>query len=230
MSPKPLTAPGRLQLLLPWLNGNLDEDVYRPGDRPEDVATWTDFEAVRQGLDAFVKSFDGSAGAGFLVAEPDDAAAALDDDAIGSLGALLTILLEQGFGEPTLVDLAVPVASLRVAVRSAGRRKPEWRTSVNGRRVLAGGEKALRDYHAAGAYRLRVQGPTGELVPFLVAHLLTQTEMVAVRRCARRDQPPAADCPHFFIVAPGARGQPKRFCSRSCGLRYAEQSPQRRQK
>jgi hypothetical protein len=99
-----------------------------------------------------------------------------------------------------------------------------------GQRVLDGGTQARRAYHAAGAYLLEVEGETAELVGFLAAHLLTQPGMVAVKRCARRDQPPWADCPHIFIDTPGRRGQPKRFCSRSCGLRYAEQEEQRKRK
>ena len=139
----------------------------------------------------------------------------------------LKVLLEQGFGDPTLEDLAIPVASLRVAVRSAGRRPLQWRDTRSGGRVLEGGKLARDAYLAPGAYVLRVQGSPFELVPYLVAHLLTQPGMVAVKRCARRDQPPWADCPRFFIDTPGRRGQPKRFCSRSCGLRYAEQSPKK---
>lgn len=228
MSTKLLTAPARLRFLLPWLNGAFDQYVYAPGDRPEDFATRTDYKEIRHALDDFVRSFDGSAGAGYLAAEPDDGVEALTDDAIGDLEAILKILLEQGFGEPSLQGdmCSLALTSVRVAVRSAGRTKPRWKTNVNGRLVLDGpagqGVKARRDWNAPGAYAMRVLGSTVDLVPFLMVHLLTQAEMVGVKRCERRDQPPWADCPHVFIIDPAKRGRPQRFCAESCGRRYKE--------
>jgi hypothetical protein len=204
-SPKPLTAPARLRLLLPWLNGKLDQDVYRPGDRPEDVATWTDYPAVRHAIAEFVGSFDGSEGAAHVVAEPDDTVEALDDEAIGELEARLRILLEQGFGEnPFDAEMAFPATSLRFAVRNAGRQKPAKRGSV-----IDGGVTALRNYRASGAYVLRVQGPTVELVPFLLGHLLTAPNMTSVKRCERQG------CAHF-VTETGEPGPPPRFCSAAC--------------
>ena len=167
----------------------------------------------------------------------------MTDEAAAELGSALRIMLEQGFGdeestlrvgltngvitvetgEPrrVLADLSFPAVSLRFAVRSAGRPKPVWRDSANGKRVLAGGDKALRDYRAAGAYVLKVRGATVELMTFLVAHLLTQPDMVAVRRCQR------PGCSHFIIAATAARGRPQTFCSASCRVRSAEQKPRR---
>lgn len=210
-----VTASDKLNLLLPWLNGALD----------------TDYAAVRRAIAAFVRSFDGSAEAGHLEVVTDPRPAHLKkttgptDDELDDLGATLQILLAQGFGDQTLADLAFPGASLRFAVRSSSRVKPKWHINRGtGKKVVMGGAKALRDYHAAGAYVLQVHGPMTELVPFLIAHLLTQPGMVAVRRC------PAPGCQHFLVTAAAARGRPQIFCSGSCRLRAAEQKTHRRMK
>jgi hypothetical protein len=203
--PKPLTAPARLALLLPWLNGDLDEHFYE-GRNPEPVDVQTDFPAIRRALAAFLGSFDGSAEAAHVVAEPNDDVSALDDEAIGDLRAQLTVLIDQGFGEnPFDAEIAFPASSLRFAVRNAGRQKPAQRGSI-----VAGGVTALRNYRAAGAYALRVQGPVLELVPFLLGHLLTAPNMASVKRCERQG------CPHFVITATAKRGRPQRFCSAAC--------------
>ena len=227
MKPKLLPAPARLGLLLSWLSGDFNEYVWNEGDRPEDAAIWTDYPAIRRAIETFVRAFDGSAGAGHIEAEPDDTAAALSDDAIDMLEQQLKMLLEQGFGEPSVQDncSSMMLATLRVAVHPIAPRVLQFRDTENGRHVVVGGTKARARYQAAGAYGLRVQGSIGDLVPFLLVHLLTQPGMVAVKRCARRDQPPWADCERLFIVAPKVRGRPQRFCSRNCGLRYAEQQP-----
>ena len=221
--PQPLTAPARLGLLLDWLNGELDEHVWGPnplygqpypygeGEGPEDFAIRTDFPAIRRALAEFVKSFDASAEAAHVVAEPEDAAEALDDEALGDLEARLSILLQQGFGEnPYDAAMSFPLSSLRFAVRGAGRQKPAKRGSV-----VAGGVTALRNYRAPGAYVLRVQGPMLELVPYLVGVLLTAPGMTAVKRCERRG------CSHF-VAETGKKGAPQRFCSKPCRERNAE--------
>lgn len=213
---KPLTAPARLRLLLPWLNGKLDENVWGPnptyghpvygaGEGPEDFAVKPDYPAIRLALKDFVASFDGSASAAHVVAEPSDAVEALTDDDIGDLEAALNILLEQGFGEnPFDADMAFPASLLRFAVRNTGRQKPAKRGSV-----IDGGVDALRAYRAPGAYVLRVQGPTMELVPFLLGHLLLAPSMVAVKRCE------GLGCSHF-VTETGEPGPPQRFCSTTC--------------
>jgi len=245
---KTLTAPGRLKLLLPWLNGDLDEHFYE-GRNPEPVAMRTDYAAVRRALQEFVESFDGSADAAHVrvgrvepsAAElafrrhaaadlgsladqmiwelPDEPVAETDDD-LSNLGAHLRMLLAQGFGdanEGDLSNLSSPLTSLRFAVRSAGRQKPAKRGTVTG-----GGVTALRKYRAAGAYVLQVMGPTLELVPYLVAHLLTAPNMASVKRCERQG------CPHFVIAATGKQGRPSKFCSKTCGQWNREQLERQR--
>jgi hypothetical protein len=229
--PKPLTAPARIGLLLPWLNGEMDEHfwgpnplygqpVYGAGESPEDFATKTDYPAIRRALAAFVASFDGSLEAAHVVAEPDDAVEALDDDGLRDLETQLRILLEQGFGENRFdAVMAFPATSLRFAVRNAGRQKPARRA---GR--ISGGVTAVRNYRAPGAYVLRVQGPMQALVPFLLGHLLTAPNMASVKRCERRG------CPHFVITATAKRGRPQRFCSAACREWNRELEQQQKQR
>jgi hypothetical protein len=228
-----LTAPQRLDLLLDWLNGAFETHHFEAGN-PEPVALDTDHAAIRRTLASFLKSFDGSKDAGHIVAlaatpgvlTDDDMAKAtpeeLTDDDLDALGARLQLVLEQGFGVIG-GDAAFPMDSLTFTVRGVGRQKPgKVRTAAAARRVVAGGVVAQRAYHAAGAYLLEVTGPTQTLVPFLVAHLLTQPGMVAVKRCKR------PGCPHFIVTATAARGRPKVFCSATCRAWNAEIEEQQR--
>jgi hypothetical protein len=222
-----LTAPDRLKLLLPWLNGAYTHTVPRKGLPPEDAECWTDYAQVRQAVDEFLKSFDGSKNAAHLVAEPDDEA--LEPDALDDLAARLGLVLEQGFGEPTLQSgmCLLPLTGITLAVAQAGRVKPGWRVTKGGNHVRTGREgegiQAKRAWLSAGAYRLRVQGSALALVPFLVAHLLTQAEMVRLARCKRRGDPNWLDCPNFFVTDPTQRGRPREYCAPSCRVRHEEQ-------
>lgn len=227
--PKSLTAPERLSLLLPWLNGDLDEHFYE-GRNPEPVAVQADYPAIRRAIAEFVGSFNGTAEAAHLEVVDDPEPAGFDafppptDDELDDLEASLRILVEQGFDGPgggatvkfkggeftTLpAPIFLPATSLRFAVRNVGRQKPTKRGSIAPGRV-AGGVTALRNYRAAGAYVLQVMGPMLELVPYLVAHLLTAPNMASVKRCERQG------CTHFVITATAKRGRPQRFCSAAC--------------
>lgn len=206
MPTKPASAPDRLRLLLSWLNGELDPQ--------------RDVTAIRRAATAFLESFDGSEGAGHVEVE---APQELTIEELFEVDDVLLLLLEQGFGDPTLQEASFPVTSLRIAVRSANRSKPRRRSTPGGALVVDGGIAAKRAWAAAGAYVLRVSGSPGELLPFLILHLLTQADMVAVKRCRRRGHVGFVDCPKFFIVAPGARGKPQQFCSHMCVLLNAEQ-------
>lgn len=210
--PSKLTAPERLDLLIPWLNGTFDVHHFE-GANPEPVAVWTDYAAIRRAVATFVGSFDGSEGAGHVAAVAETPE--LTDEELDQLEAHSLLLLEQGFGEAQ--GLTFPTDALRFAVRSAGREAPKKRGSV-----VAGGRAAERAYRAAGAYVLEVSGPMPTLVPFLVAHLLTLPGMVAVKRCLR------PGCDHFVVAMSGRRGAPKKFCSRTCGTWNAEMQEQQR--
>lgn len=218
MAKPTMTGPARLNLILEWLNGVFDEHHF-DGRGPEPTAVWTDYAAVRRAVADFVRSFDGTAGAAHLEVVADAAPVPKrrsfiaseraerqpTDEELSELEVLLQIMLEQGFGDPTLKDLSVAVPSLRFAVRGTGRRPPARRGSV-----IDGGVATQRAYRAPGAYVLTVQGPTLELVPFLLMQLLTAPDMVSVKRCERQG------CPHFVITAAAKRGRPQRFCSAAC--------------
>jgi hypothetical protein len=224
--------------LLPWLNGAFDEHIWGPnplygqphpygaGEGPEDFATRTDYPAIRRVLADFLATFDGSADAGHVEVVDDPEPAGVDastppsDEDLDDLEVRLRVLIEQGFDGPAggatvrfkggefttqPAPVFLPATSLRFAVRNVGRQKPAKRGSV-----VAGGVTALRSYRAAGAYVLQVMGPTLELVPYLVAHLLTAPNMASVKRCERRG------CVHFVITATARRGRPQRFCSAAC--------------
>jgi hypothetical protein len=212
-----LDAPARLALLLPWFNGDLDEYVMNPGDRPEDAAVWTDFDEVRRVLDVFVRSFDGSASCAFLAAAPDDTVADVSEDRLDDLRATLRVLLDVGFADRRQDDYfaGYPTPSLRFQARGVARTKPGWTNTKKGQRVRVGGSKAVADYRAAGAYVLQVFGKSVDLLPFLVTHLLTQADMVAVRQCA------CVQCDRLFVTGSG-RGRPQRFCRESCQKRQQE--------
>ena len=119
---------------------------------------------------------------GIEAAKPGHTPEALSDDELGTLEAMTRIVLEQGFGDATLKGYAFPTSSLGFAVRGAGRQKPVGAVTASGSRGLAGGVEAKRAFQAAGAYVLQISGDTAQLVPFLVAHLLMQHDMVGVRR------------------------------------------------
>jgi hypothetical protein len=216
MAKPALTAPARLTLLLPWLNGDLDDGRS------------SDFLAIRHAIAEFLRSFDGSAAAGHLEVIDDPAPPHVrrlsgqggepTDEELDDLGARLRILLAQGFGDGLLGDVSaasgtsIDMPDLRISVRNTGRRKPAKRGSI-----IVGGVTAQRDYRRPGAYVLQVRGPLIQLVPFLAAHLLSAPDMLAVKRCER------SGCEHFVVEATAARGRPRQFCSKSCRERNAEQ-------
>ena len=199
-----LTAPQRLDLLLQWTNGGFETLV---GPAPPMVDT--DYAGIRQAIAAFLGSFDGSEGAGFIELE-DLIVPPPTDEELDMLGVWLQSAFEQGFGDPGVASNRL-ATSLFLAIRSAGRQRPGWLGGVKGG-VRSGGARALRDYRAAGAYVLQVSGNTIDLVMFLAAHLMTQAGMVTLRRCARDG------CDHVLVTGAVARGAPKRFCSESCIL------------
>lgn len=214
------SAADRLNLLVPWLNGRLDREVYRAGDRPEDVDIATDYDAARFAASAFLRSFDGSEGAGHLavVANPRPAhisapPKSLSDEQLDDLRARLQLVLTTG------IDF--PAGALRFSARHVGRQS-RWRTTTRaGRLGREGGDKA---YRAAGAYVLEVHGPPLDVVPFLMVYLLKEPNMVSVRQCQ------ALGCTNILITAPDARGKPRKFCMDSRAHRTAGTTKPQRKK
>jgi hypothetical protein len=222
-------APERLALLVPWLNGEL-----------RSVA------AVHGRLTSFLESFDGTADAGYVrlysgEEEPwrpawidtdrtllhrqppviDEPGWTQEDAAECELDALrmsLLDLLRRGF--PLEVGQEQPVGtwltdlpSLRFGIRSAER--PVAKLTAVKAKVRAA-------YLAPGAYTLVVDGALRDLVPFLVAHLLTAPRMVALMRCpAPAPRNWSERCGRFFIRA-RRRGRPPDYCSTACRVRNYE--------
>jgi hypothetical protein len=205
------TAPERLALLLPWINSDALVEAAR----------------VLGDVEAFVESFDGSQAAGYVeVARGDldgipdfvqkemSEASPPTAEELDDLRVQLRLLMEQGFGDQAQLATGAG-SSLRFAVRSGGERsKPGWRQTSGGNRVREGGVGAMERYQAPGAYVLQVYGSLLDVVPFLVMHLLTQPQMVSVRRCLA--------CGRFRVLQTGARGAPPKHCGKACrDLSYA---------
>jgi hypothetical protein len=204
---KTVTGPERLGWILGWVNG---ESTDGRGD-------------VRR----FVRSFDGSPEVGYVevpeetelpefIREVMPRPSPTTDEQLDDLRVQLQLLLEQGFGVEGVSGLASAAgASLRFAVRSAGREKPRWTQTKGGNRTRVGGDVAWKRYQGAGAYVMRVYGDLVDVVPFLVMHLLTQPDMILVQRCPV--------CEKFMARNPGARGRPRETCSEVCWMRrYAD--------
>ena len=215
--PKPLTASERLALLLPWINGD------RVSDRD-----------LRRRIKAFIASFDGSAAAGyvqtlafagvkrepwipaFIKREPPRATEPVDETDLEILQNTLEDLLRRGFPydprypEPTY-GWVVNYPSLGFGVRGTHRRSPGRLSQV--------GTTARRNYLSPGAYTLLVDGVLGDLVPFLVLHLLTGPRMATITRC-RAPAPRHWDrrCGRFVLGI--GRGRPREFCSNTCRVRH----------
>ncbi len=147
-----LTAPERLDLLLPWINGDFEALVG-----PYPPAMHIDYAAIRQAVAAFLGSFDGSEGAGFLAVE-DVTGPRPTDEELGLLGAGLRIAFAQGFGDAGVESERFPI-TLFFAIRSAGRQRPGWRGGVKGgvRSGIAGGSR-LSGRWRVRALRVRQHG------------------------------------------------------------------------
>jgi hypothetical protein len=191
----------RLQALLEWVNG-----------RPMDL------DEVRQRLRGFIASFDGGPASGYVAVDQDtDDVLALrrvvDAESAGEgLRMELAGLLESGFQD-------ADIFSSRLTLHISVQRK--YRGS-SGKLSQATAEER-RAFEAAGAYVLVVWGSLLDLIPFLVAHLLTMPGGAYVRRCqAPAPHDPPQRCGRFLIGH--GKGRPREYCLGSaCRVRaYAE--------
>jgi len=193
--PKP-TGPGRVALLLPWLNGDPVGELE-----------------LKIRLLGFVGSFDGGETAGFVDASLARQVARLDEPQPEPTGTLAEQLetLRLNLREVLQADAkARSFPSLRFGVRCV--RPPAKRSQLKAK-------KERQEYQDAGAAVLRVEGSLMDLVPFLLMHLLTAPDMVMVVRCPApqaghwRDQ-----CGRWFVQAAG-RGRPRDYCTDKCRVR-----------
>jgi len=200
-----LTAPDRLALLLPWLNGEPLTDAD-----------------IRRQLRSFVRSFDeatedtgylrvvGMAAAGVL---------SLDATALQRLRDELRAVIHSGFPHDR------SIGPDRIERTWAVRQRPvPYRLLFGTVRVrdeepiVKPSRKEKRQREAPGAYELIVSGDMSDLVPYLVMHLLTASKAVAVARCPA----PAPNnwderCRQFLIRS--GQGHPREFCSEACRVR-----------
>ena len=206
------SAPDRFRLLLPWLNG----EAIRPS-------------AACRAIRAFVATFDGSPRVGHLEVADLPSEGDVRDALLRTAGAahgnrtelevlqqLVLRMLASGFQKNEA--WSDDYVSLDFGVRNARRRAPGKLTRV--------GRRARAAYMAPGAFVLRIRAPLLDLVPFLVAHLLTAPDVLTIGRCAA----PAPNnwkerCGHFLIKF--GRGHPRDFCSKACRTRNHEEQKHR---
>ncbi|MGE4084650.1 MAG: hypothetical protein AB7H93_16735 [Vicinamibacterales bacterium] len=200
-------------MILDWINDDIRP--FEPPDHTQD----------RRLLLAFVRSFDGSAEAGYLEAvavdvepTPDFISATrlptftdpVEDDAMSALHGIVVELLRAGFPpmdrwDSRIEDFEVPVSSLRFRVRSAGR---TWK------KAKAMGRAERRAYEAPGAYGWCVDGALTDLVPYLVMEVLRGPGALKLMRCPARRAGNEGRCGRFFIKT-GRR----EYCSDKCKVR-----------
>jgi hypothetical protein len=89
------TIADRLNLLLPWLNGEREIPDFGGGGKP---TLETDYDEIRRDLDAFASTLDGSDGAGRLLLV--QTGRRISDAEIDLLEGTLLNLLKQALGEP----------------------------------------------------------------------------------------------------------------------------------
>lgn len=204
-----LTAPDRLALLLPWLNG--------------ESLTNTD---TRQQLRSFLRSFDeATADTGYLrvigMAAADGLS--LDATALERLRDELRFVLRSGFPldrsiGPERTERTWEVRQRPVPYRlflGTVRRREETPSAEPHKNPSSG---AKRQHAMPGAYEMHVSGAVSELIPYLVMHLLTAPKAASVGRCPA----PAPNnwderCQQFLIRS--GQGHPREFCSEACRVR-----------
>jgi hypothetical protein len=188
----------RLRWFLDSFDGSQDVayvEVPQPEPRPKEVPA---FIPIEPPLWSQSPVFDSS------VSEEDVA------DELGDLHQDLQLLLGRGFadGSDTIASFGLR-SSLRFGVRGGYAAKPP--------KGSTGYRRKWRELNTApGVWVMVVDGRLKHLVPYLVAHLLTMSGMVALTRCQ-------APLPYSFGKRPCGRlliqhgqGRPRRFCDDAC--------------
>jgi hypothetical protein len=211
-----------LVALLPWLNGDGLSD-----------------REVRRRLAVFLRSFDGSAAAGHLRVYAEaghvelrggprppaawaehsrhllgyEAVPRADGRALERVRDRTLALVRRGFrledGQPASPGPRVDnLTSLRVGLR---------RVAPEAQRL----SRAARQRYRAepGAYETWVDGELRDLVPYLVARVLTLPGAAALGRCPapERGQRDGKCCGRLFVMP--RTGRPRKFCSGACKVR-----------
>lgn len=238
------TASSRLHLLLDWINGVESEPsptqvrlmltrFVKSFDGSESVGFVRAYRGEREPwVPAFLfeESRTKSRGATYETRRR-DADDPSGEHELWTLRLVLRELLSRGFAasphasdDDSLTQLhAQPftpwvqaVPSLRFGV-AGGHRKP----LATNRQSLKPAD--IRAYEAPGAFQLLVDGALGDLVPFLVSHLLTLPRMVLLRRCPAPKLKPldSERCGNFLVSITGP-GRPQIVCHPRCGDRYRD--------
>lgn len=214
--PERSPAVSYLRRLTPWLNG----------DDTSGRAT----ELVLR----FIAAFDGTENAAHVAVWPHErssrrgrwARSATNVAEMELVRARVVDLLRRAF--PPEPGYAVPAGphvmdlpSLQFGARSARRSLKALRDAKSERRA-----KAI--YMAPGAFSLLVDGELRDLLPFLVAHLLTAPGMAVLARCrALGAYQPSVRCGNLIVTA--GRGRPRLTCSDPCRERKnAEENPKKK--
>lgn len=196
------------EALIGWANGG-------GGVEPVDP------KVARTVVGAYVGTFDGSEGSGFIEAGAEAwtplpfglsrtfGRSLSEDEDLETLRLVVRGILLQGFNDPQSFSEAlggsVPLA-LHFGVRSQRGRAPK--------------EKRKRQafFKTSGSYVMRVQGQLPDLIPFLVLHSLVSSGAARIARCpAPKPYNAKERCGSFFLT--GGKGQPRKFCSDKCRIR-----------
>ena len=197
------TVPGRLQLLLPWLNGDPVGSVE-----------------LRLRLLGFVASFDGSPAASHIEVRLTRLAARLDEPQPAPTASLaeqveaLRLAVRAVLLADDVAD-ARSFPSLQFGIRRLPPPPKRSRLTTRERRMS----------QDAGAAVLCVEGSLSDLVPFLFMHVLTTSSALALMRCpAPQAGQPTHRCGRWFIQRAGV-GRPQEFCSHRCRQRAFTAKP-----
>jgi len=224
---KPLSAPDRLKLLLPWINGD------------EKAAT-----VIRQQLLRFLRSFDGTAGAGFIQVVPHlgereltevkgewrgkhvHVAPTLGEHELEQLRAGVVHVLQNGLPPPRAPGGGASPSVIRGRwqdlITVGGHLPPDerWQSVTLRFRVRRPEEVKLstlspserRAYAAPGFFTMLLDGQVSDLLPLLVAlHLMMTRHMVRLYRCeAPLPHDRSQRCGKFNVNS--GLGAPARHC------------------
>lgn len=217
MRTKNVTAPHRLRLLIPWIEG----DPLAPAEVTERLARF---------LSACSRAWSDEAGGEYLGVEAEPSGAFTDRQTESLRRELLEILVQEAEPVPT-PEPARSVRQLREGRATVGRlpdlRRLDLRYGVT--RVRArpdkqpNGAAERRRVNGAGAFRMTVSGRLRAVTLYAFIRTLTEPGAVMLSRCpAPAPNDRESTCGRFVIG--GQRiGRPPEYCSDACRVRAHRQ-------
>lgn len=201
-TPPTLSAPARLNLLLPWLNGEaFSADEVRRLVMSFVLETRRAWQA-RPDCPLLGASVEAVAGVPYWQASRTE-----------NLRATLAEVLDGASPATRRPATWRQLPSLRWDVIRVGSDQPPWKVSRLSRRDR-------RAHFAPGTYRQLLAGEPADLVVYCLVRTLTEEGAVALARCpapAPRDW--SRRCERWFCVTGGGRGRPREYCSLKCRKR-----------